>query len=212
MSTTDPIRDKRQLKNLADYFLNRKEYRNFLLIVFGSCTALRISDLLELRWEDVYDFDKKKYRQHILLIEKKTGKEKKITLNQEVIKALKLYFPNRDGNYLFSNGRKNENHISRTHAYRLIKNAAKEIGIEGTIGCHSLRKTFGYHAWKYQHISVALLMEIFNHSSEAITRRYLGIIQDDVDQVYMKIGFNFRTNVDLKRPKMKRRHFFQMVR
>lgn len=206
MSTTEPIRDKNQLKKLAEYFLNRNEYRNFLLIVFGTCTALRISDLLELRWEDVYDFEKKKYRRHITLTEMKTGKEKQIALNKEVIKALKLYFPNRDGNFIFSNGRKNENHITRTQAYRLIKNAAKEVGIEGTIGCHSLRKTFGYYAWKYEKISIALLMEIFNHSSESITKRYLGIAQDDLDQVYLRIGFNFRSN-EIVKPKGGRRKY-----
>ena len=56
MSTTDPIRDQKQLQKLTEYFLNRKQYRNYVLIVLGTCTALRISDLLNLRWQDVFDF------------------------------------------------------------------------------------------------------------------------------------------------------------
>ena len=194
MSKTDPIRDRNKLSRLADFFLKRGEFRNYLLIIFGTCTALRISDLLKLRWEDVYDFEKKKYRHHIFLTEKKTGKEKQVALNRDLINALKIGFQHRNGNYIFSNGRKKENHISRAHAYRIIKNAAKEVGIEGTIGCHSLRKTFGYFAWKYEKISVALLMEIYNHSSESTTKRYLGIAQDDVNQVYLNIKFGFKSH------------------
>ena len=57
MSTTAPIRDHKQLRKLTDYFLERKQYRNYVLIVLGTCTALRISDLLTLRREDVFDFE-----------------------------------------------------------------------------------------------------------------------------------------------------------
>ncbi|MBQ6480066.1 MAG: hypothetical protein IJI45_03010 [Anaerolineaceae bacterium] len=50
-----------------------------------------------------------------------------------------------------------------------------------------MRKTFGYNAWKMLNTPLALLMDIFNHSSVRVTKRYLGITQDDIDQVYLKI-------------------------
>ena len=58
--------------------------------------------------------------------------------------------------------------------------------MEGNISCHSLRKTFGYHAWKHG-IQPALIMNLYNHSSMENTKRYLSIDQDERDSVYLNI-------------------------
>lgn len=186
-AATDPIRNLKELKALANYYLKRGELRNYTLVVLGVHTALRISDLLRLKWEDVYDSDKGRLRDHLVVVEKKTGKTRKIALNCEALHALAVYFPYHKGNYIFSNHRKAEHAISRVQAWRIIRAAAAALGLSGHISCHSLRKTWGYNAWARAKIRPELIMTVYNHSSFEITKRYLGITQDDLDQAYRRM-------------------------
>ena len=185
MATTQPIRDKNQIRELAEYYLRKGQLRNYVLINLGVHTALRISDLLRLRWENVYDFEKHRIRSSITVTEKKTKKSKIIALNQAVVSALTLLAEKnaQPGRFLIENPNTGKA-ISRIQAYRLIRTATEALQFQTRASCHSLRKTFGYHAWK-SGVSPAVIMEIHNHSSFAVTRRYLGVTQDDKNAVYL---------------------------
>jgi integrase len=190
MSVTQPIRDKEQLQLFKEYYHSIKpNLRNYALICLGLNTALRISDVLNLRWGDVYDFRGNCFQSHISLKEQKTGKKACIALNANAIAALQEYkesVPEKiSEDYLFP-GQGGENPLSRVQAFRLIKKIVKEKHMGDDISCHSLRKTFGYSAWK-QGISPVMLMEIYNHSSFKVTKRYLGINQDEKDDVFLKV-------------------------
>lgn len=185
MAATEPIRDKKQLKKLAGYYLGKGQIRNHTLIVMGVYTALRISDLLKLKWEDVYDEEKEAFRPHIAITEQKTGKTKLIALNKQVIGALSQCYLHKKGEYIFANNRKEPKAISRVQAWRIIHAAVEAIGLMGKISCHSLRKTFGYHAWTSGAVSPVVIMDIYNHSNYETTRRYLGVAQDDLDEAYL---------------------------
>jgi integrase len=185
--TTEPIRDKKQLKELAGYWLKRGNLRNYVLIVLGVCTALRIGDLLRLTWNDVYDEESGTFHSHITLTEKKTGKQKTVALNKQAFSALRMYLPHRRGPYVFVSNREDAEAISRIQAWRIVRTAAEATGAAGCIACHSLRKTAGYHAWKAG-ASPVVLMDIYNHSSYDVKRRYLGVSQDDKDKVYLSMA------------------------
>lgn len=185
MAATEPIRDKKQLRALGEYFLKRGQLRNYTMVVMGACTVLRISDLLRLKWSDVYDAKRQQFRTHIEVTEHKTGKRRTIALNKQVLCALRLYYPYRRGAFIFASNRKEDKAISRIQAWRIIHEAVVALGIMGKIACHSLRKTWGYHACVENRISPAVVMEIYNHSSYTVTRRYLGIRQDELDKAYL---------------------------
>ena len=188
MGTTQPIKNCNEIENLKTYFLEKGEIRNYALITLGMNTALRISDLLELKWAHVWNFTRNCFRQHISLIEQKTGKRQIVFMNASCIECLQcwkeqLKHPITSEEYIFLSRIGHNKHIGRNRAYILIKNAWHDLGYEGNISCHSLRKTFGYHAW-HNGASPAVIMSIYNHSSMEITKRYLSIEQDDKDEVY----------------------------
>lgn len=195
MGTTEPIRNKEDLQALLAYFKTKNSSgRNFLLISMGIYTALRISDMLNLRWKDLYDFEHDRVNQYLELKEKKTGKKRRTILHPKLQEAVFTYYNERNElqkvraeDYVFSMATRPEQPISRTQAWRIIKKAAQMCMEDAEhISCHSLRKTFGYHAWK-QGAQPALLMEIFNHSSYRVTKKYLGIRQDECDELFLNI-------------------------
>jgi integrase len=189
MAATQPIRNKNQVRELAEYYLRRGQLRNYVLIVLGIHTALRISDLLRLKWDDVYNFESSRVRTNICLTEKKTKKPKIIALNKSVISALIMLAAEKaeKGHFLIENPQTGKA-ISRIQAYRIIRAAAEALTFQNRVSCHSLRKTFGYHAWK-RGASPTVIMEIYNHCSLAVTRRYLGVTQDDKNEVYLSLDF-----------------------
>ena len=193
MSTTQPIRDKESLQKFKNFYKTQKPNpRNYAIIVLGLNTALRISDILNLTSEMVYDNNK--VREHIVVKEQKTGKINRILLNHEVRKALNLYrhflvksAAYKAGNpYLFPSPYVSQRPLSRYQVYRMIRNAAESVEIQEKVSCHSLRKTFGYRAWK-QGADPLVIMLIYHHSSFDITKRYLCIEQDDKDKIYRSI-------------------------
>ena len=194
MNEVEPIRNKEDLQNFKNYYHEVCPHqRNQLMIVMGLNTALRISDLLSLQWGDVYDFGKKRFKKRIILKEQKTKKNSSIYMNDNILDELSSYMeynlskgePVNESIYLFPGPTKNAP-ITRVQAFRIIKKAAKACDIPEDIACHSLRKTFGYHAWN-QGISPVMLMNIYNHSSFEATKHYIGIEQDDRDKVFGKI-------------------------
>ena len=191
MQTTEPIRNKKHIREMGVYYLKRGKVSNYLLIVLGVQTGLRISDLLRLTWNDVWDEETGRFHTHLRLTEKKTGKQKVVALSKPVLAALNIYFSatstNQPDDFLFQSSRKTAGPIGRTQAWRIVKAAAIAVDVVGCIGCHSLRKTLGYHAWK-SGVKAVLLMDIFNHSSFEVTKRYLGISQDERDKVYLNLA------------------------
>ena len=191
MSTTQPIRSKQLLHDFKEYYLTKQSNsRNYTLIRMGLNTALRINDILHLTWGNVYCTEHRRFYTHLLITEKKTEKETRILINRELQETLLSYRKTQpsiaDTDYLFPSPRKTGFPLSRYQAYRIVRKAAEAVGIEDVIRCHSLRKTFGYHAWKMG-TPPALLMEIYNHSSFQITKHYLGIEQDDKDAIFRDI-------------------------
>ncbi len=189
MNTVEAIKEKRQIDSMKK-ILKANNLRDYLLFVLGINIGMRISDLLQLRWGDVLD-QKNKPREYFWIKEQKTSKKRKIMLNDASRKALGEVYEAGVGvtaqDFLFVSQKGKNRPISRVHAWYLLNGAARAVGIEARIGTHTLRKTFGYHAYK-QGTDITLLQQVFNHAAPSITLRYIGITQDDIDQVYIQMN------------------------
>ncbi len=185
--TVEPIRNIDKIKEMQQY-LNQKDMKYALLFRFGLNTGLRISDILPIKVEDVFN-TRGEFKDYLIIAEKKTGKGKKIKMNDALRKALKTFVIKNNcspEDYLFPS--RKGGHIGRVQAYRVLKEAANNVGIEN-FGTHSLRKTWGYWTYKASKYNIGLIMDTFNHSSQRITLRYIGMNQDEKDELYSLVQF-----------------------
>ena len=173
MNFVEPIRDADVFHDIQASLLKTKP-RNYVLVMTGTYTGLRISDILKLKVKDVRN---KKY---IEVKEKKTNKRNIIEINPLLRKVYKDYTVNMDDEeYLFRKSYINKP-ITREQAWKIMKEIGEEFGVEN-LGTHTLRKTFGFHYYN-QTGDIATLMQMFNHSKESITLKYIGITQDTMNR------------------------------
>jgi len=119
---------------------------------------------------------------------KKTGKERRITLNKAAATAIQnLLFakPPADDDPIFYSQRGAVLIVPSIN--RLVKSWCRAINLPGNYGSHTLRKTFGYQQRVQLNTGVPELMVIFNHSSQKQTLDYLCIQPDEIRDAYMKL-------------------------
>ena len=188
MEFVQPIRDRKQLESMKKLLRGSENgLRNHCLFLLGINSGLRVSDLLALKIQDVLD-ERGKVRDRINLREKKTGKMKDFPIGASAKKSLMEYISSR-GEYdrhdvLFLS--KKGGSLSRNQTWKILSDCAKEIGISENIGTHTLRKTFGYHAYMLG-TDITRIQKLLNHSSPGITLAYIGITQDELDDVYLSL-------------------------
>jgi integrase len=173
--------------NAIKEVLRQHSQRDLLFFVLGINTGLRISNLLSLRVGDVRDNDG--IKEFIYITDSHSSEMKAFYLNSSVVQELEAYFLMYDfaqKDYLFKS-KKNQNPITRQQAYRIINQAAKDAGVQGKIGTHTLRKTFGYHAYR-KGIAISIIGKIFNHHSSSETLRYIGIGKNEKQTVKVDVN------------------------
>ena len=150
----------------------------------GLNLALRISDLLSIKFDDIH-------LDRLIIKEAKTGKIANIQLNQKALNTIKqIQIEHPHHIYLFQSYR-NQQAITKTPkplTRRAVAEAFAMIGkeVDVSLGTHSMRKTRGYHL--YQNTKdIARVMKMLRHSSEGVTLRYIGITQDDVDKDFVEL-------------------------
>jgi len=167
-----------ELNKLLKYLHHERHWVYYLLVRMGVSTALRFSDLSRIRWIDVLG------KTTLTIQEKKTSKVREIPLHPELVDTVtkvysKLGSPSKD-EVIIPLTIRGINKMIKIHAYK--------AGIRGKrISTHTWRKTFGREVWRrnnFSEQSLVKLSQLFNHSSISITRIYLSITKEEVDNLY----------------------------
>ena len=176
--------------NLIRKLAKDENYKMSLLIALGCFTGLRISDILALRWEQILSTEE------FTIIEKKTGKKRVLRLNSQLQQHIQECYE-----HIQPIGMKAPILVSQkgtVFTIQRINVILKEIKRKYRLkvknfSCHSLRKTFGRQVYNMNsensELGLVKLMELFNHSSLAITKRYLGLRQEEILETYDCLTF-----------------------
>lgn len=163
-------------------------HRDALLVASGCYLGLRVSDLLSLHWKDLLSDE-------FTITEKKTGKKRTLRVAESLQKFARksrreLNNPPEDA-YVFVAPGANEP-LSRQAVDLMLKKVRVRYHVKSAkvFSSHTLRKTFGRRVWLQEcdkgrgEQALLLLCDVFGHSSIAITKRYLGIRQEEILSVY----------------------------
>ena len=176
--------------NLVRKLAKGSNYKMSLLIALGCFTGLRISDILALRWNQILDVDE------FTVTEIKTGKQRTIRINMQLQQHIRDCYEHI--NPVGINAPVLISQKGTVYTVQRINVMLKEVKKKyrlhiGNFSCHSLRKTFDRQVYNMNsdssELALVKLMELFNHSSVSITKRYLGLRQEELLNTYDCLSF-----------------------
>jgi len=195
-----PLRTLDDIQAAKDFFLNRpsryknQNIRDYAIFMLGLNIARRCGDLLNLRVSDVLNQDGT-IKECMTIREQKTSKKATLPITPIIKDTLDLYLPTL-GDYklsdpLFPSRQSGEDGIKkpmtvRNYLYKM-KELSRELETSDNIGTHTMRKTWAYMTLvnnRDDAYIVAAISKALNHSSIAVTYRYLGIEQENINDLF----------------------------
>lgn len=209
----NPIREKEDIKKILDYLHDQTgnttrmdtmmaAYRNELLFAIGINVGLRVSDLVTLKWDNIFEKDMKTFKDVSNKTEQKTGKGKSICPNKCMKRYILEYLKNtgiepKEGEYIFISSRKdkdgNYRHIQDGIVEKMMKNIQDNCSLGFNVNTHSLRKTYAYHKFMMyvkngDPMALVKVQKDLNHRNSSDTARYLGITRDESINSSIELG------------------------
>lgn len=188
-----PIKDSNVLIQVQQTLLDsfRAGRRNYTIFQVGKATLLRVSDVLALRYDDVFDSDGNA-RRNAFIHDKKTGKANTLYLKPVINDLLDyrewLNSKHVESEWLFPSSSAPTRHINEKQFYKVMARVGDLLGLD-YLGTHTMRKTGAYRVYVQSHYNIGLVMTLLNHSSEAMTLAYLGLDQVSRERMLDNIDF-----------------------
>ena len=195
--TVDPISDPADIQIAKDYFLNRavryssnpNNIRDYALFVVGINSARRIGDIVTLKVSELF-YPDYSWRKYLLIKEQKTGKPIKILINDSVKAAVTMLLNSLESytldTYLFQSRHGSNQPIETRSVHRILKEMSRATGLDKkyNIGTHSMRKTWARNYYVNHPTEIVKIQKALNHSSPEVTLRYIGIEQEEMDEMF----------------------------
>ena len=188
-----PIKDSNVLTEVQDTLLHnfRAGRRNYTIFQVGKATLLRVSDVMRLRWTDIFN-ENGTVRQNTFIHDKKTGKANLLYLKpiQTDLLTYQAWYQKQKlhSTWLFPSTQPPDRHITEKQFYKIMSKTGDLLGIN-YLGTHTMRKTGAYRVYTQSNYNIGLVMNLLNHSSEAMTLTYLGLDQASTENMLDKIDF-----------------------
>lgn len=189
-----PIKDSNVLHEVEDTLLHnfREGRRNYTIFQVGKATLLRVSDVLALRRNEIYEPDGT-IKKNAYIKDKKTGKPNTLYLKpvkQDLIDYFNWLTENNiHSEWLFPSSRDPSRHITEKQFYKVMAKTGDLLSLN-YLGTHTMRKTGAYRVYVQTHYNIGLVMELLNHSSEAMTLKYLGLDQVSREKILDQVNFD----------------------
>lgn len=192
----ESIRSYEDFKAFQDYFLSKDNVRDWMLWTVGVSLGLRISDLLNLKFNNFLNPDMT-FRKRITVIEKKTSKLNNCLITESVIDALSKYLDTIKwefdlNDYIFKSN-KTKGKMCEQYGWKIISDAGKALKIPFHVGSHTLRKSFANIAACVDKSSIDMnaitkIQGLLNHSGQKVTMTYLGTYRDMYDRARISVS------------------------
>lgn len=188
-----PIKDSNVLTSVQETLLDsfRAGRRNYTIFQLGKATLLRVSDVMQLKKVDVFNADGT-IKQNTFIHDRKTGKANTLYLKPVHTDLLSYYDwlqqQNLISEWLFPSLQCPERHITEKQFYKVMAKVGDLLGIN-YLGTHTMRKTGAYRVYMQSNYNIGLVMQLLNHSSEAMTLTYLGLDQASRETILDQINF-----------------------
>lgn len=175
-TTTADYLDYEKVMHKANKMLNDKKNKVIgAYIIIAVNTGLKCGDVLNLTFEDLK-------KDTITITD---GKTKKIQINNKIKELVNKIGKDKTGSpFITQKG----SIITIQHLNVMLKKLLKEKGLN--ISSHSMRKTFGRRVYFNNNESdnaLIYLMELYNHSSLMMTKKYLDITQEELNNIYLSL-------------------------
>ena len=181
----EPIRDMVDVKRMYSYLLEHSTPREAECFIIGCNLALRAGDLLSLRFDQMSN-------SHVVITEQKTKKLKQFPVTQAVKEAvgrLLEYYDSKNFSptYLFQSTSNRTKALCQPICIQWLgkayKDAAAGLKLGYNVNTHSMRKTWGYHAYEGGE-DIHYIQALLNHTHQHVTLRYIGVTKTALEKMY----------------------------